>query len=489
MRVWRNAPPTSKTVIVVLSLALSLESQMAGQSSEAAPAHQHQHEHLSSQQHPAAPGGSPLLLSPTAHGDGEPMRLEDLERMALENNPTLAQAAANVRAAEGRKLQAGLYPNPMIGATGDENTPGPVIRGGEFGFFVEQRFVTAGKLGKSRNIADQERLQAETEAQAQKQRVLNGVRVLYYEALGAELRVQVQTRLVELAREAVRISKELTNVGAADLPDLLASEIEAEQAEVALARSKTAQARAWRELAVMIGKPSLEPKPLRGTLEELPRLELEPALNKLFSESPEIRSSEVVAAREEAALQRAKVEKIPDIVARGGLRNNRELLELGGRPVGLEGFFDVGVEVPFFNRNQGNVASARANLERARREVERVKLSLRMRMARTYKEYQDSLFTAEKYRTQMIPRAQRAYDLYLNSFRQMAAAYPQVLIAQRNLFQMQEDYISALVTTWRSAVEIQGLLLRGGLEAPGMMASDASRSEAVDTMNTGSERD
>ncbi|MEW5976287.1 MAG: TolC family protein [Acidobacteriota bacterium] len=207
---------------------------------------------------------------------------------------------------------------------------------------------------------------------------------------------------------------------------------------------------------------------------------LESAIAKLFSESPEIRTSEVTIAREEAALRRAKVEKVPDIVARGGLRYNRELLEFGGTPVGLEGFFDVGVEVPFFNRNQGNVAAARANLERAQREVERVKLSLRMRMARAYKEYQDSLITAGKYQTHMIPRAQKAYDLYLNNFRQMAAAYPQVLIAQRNLFQLQEDYITALVNTWRSAVEIQGLLLAGGLEAPSMMGTEMSAADKTE---------
>jgi len=387
--------------------------------------------------------------------------------MALEGNPTLAQAAAEIKAAEGKKLQAGIYPNPMIGATGDENTPGPIIRGGEFGFFVEQRLVTAGKLGKSRNVVEQERLQAETSAQAQKHRVLNSVRTLYYEALGAERRVQVQTQLAELSRRAVQISRELLNVGAADQPDLLESEIEAERAEVNLALAKTAQTRVWRELAAVVANASLQPAPLEGNLEEVPRLELEPAINKLFSESPEIRNSEVTVAREEAALHRAKVEKIPDIVARGGLRKNRELLEVGGRPVGLEGFFDVGVEIPFFNRNQGNVAAARANLDRAEREVQRLRLSLRMRIARVYKEYQDALITAERYRTQMIPRAQQAYDLYLNSFRQMAAAYPQVLIAQRNLFQLQQDYITALVNTWRSAVEIQGLLLKGGLEAPG----------------------
>ena len=207
-----------------------------------------------------------------------------------------------------------------------------------FGFFVEQRFVTAGKLGKSRNVAEQERLRAETTAQAQKHRVLNSVRTLYYEALGAERRVQVQTQLAELSRRAVQISRELLNVGAADRPDLLESEIEAERAEVNLALAKPTQARVWQELSAVVANPALQPAPLEGNLEAVPRLELEPAINKLFGESPEIRNSEVAVAREEAALHRAKVEKIPDIVARGGLRKNRELLEAGGqagRPGGL----------------------------------------------------------------------------------------------------------------------------------------------------------
>jgi len=425
---------------------------------------------LHQQHHPTAGQPQPEPLKPytlpQSPEAGPRLGLADLERMALEGNPTLAQAADEIKAAEGRRLQAGVYPNPIIGATGDENTPGPIIRGGEFGFFVEQRFITAGKLGKSRNVAEQERLRAETTALSQKHRVLNSVRTLYYEALGAERRVQVQTQLAELSRRAAQISRELLNVGAADQPDLLESEIEAERAEVNLALAKTAQTRVWQELAAVVANPSLQPAPLEGNLEEVPRLELESAMKKLFGESPEIRSSEVSVAREQAALRRAKVEKIPDIVARGGLRKNRELLEAGGRPVGLEGFFDVGFEIPFFNRNQGNVAAASANLDRAEREVQRVKLSLRMRMARVYKEYQDASVTADRYRTQMIPRAQQAYDLYLNNFRQMAAAYPQVLIAQRNLFQLEQDYINALVNTWRSAVEIQGLLLKGGLEAP-----------------------
>ena len=38
--------------------------------------------------------------------------LAELEQMDLSSNPTLAQAAAKIRAVTARKLQSGLYPNP-----------------------------------------------------------------------------------------------------------------------------------------------------------------------------------------------------------------------------------------------------------------------------------------------------------------------------------------------------------------------------------------
>src|SRR5277367_1898260 len=78
------------------------------------------------------------------------LRLEDLERMALAASPAIAQSAAETHAAAGLARQAGAYPNPVIGASGDHVAGGPVLRGGELGGFVEQRIVTGGKLGLSR---------------------------------------------------------------------------------------------------------------------------------------------------------------------------------------------------------------------------------------------------------------------------------------------------------------------------------------------------
>ena len=416
------------------------------------------------------------------------LTLDELEKMALQGNPTLAQARARVRAAAGRKLQAGLYPNPAIGATGDENSPGPVIRGGEFGGFVEQRFVTAGKLRLERSVAEQEEFRAQARDDAQQYRVLNSIRVLYYQALGDQSLVQVREELSRITREAVNVTRQLLNVGQADQPDLLAAQVEARRADVALAKAKNGRGRTWRQLASMAGETLLQPMPLEGDLESLPEVELDAALAAILDESPELRTAEAGIARNELALRRARVEKIPDIVARGGIRYNRELLELGGRPVGLEGFFDVSVRIPIFNRNQGNVEAARAELEHARLERDRVRLSLRSRLAEAYKEYQDSLALVEAYRVDVLPPAQEAYDLYLTSFRQMAAAYPQVLIAQRNLFELREDYIEALVNVQRGVVEIRGLLLTGGLQ-PGGGGSErmAPADRAASGMEAGEE--
>src|SRR5947208_16928607 len=105
--------------------------------------------------------------------------------MALQNNPTFKQSAANIQAAEGRKKQSGLYPDPTIGYHG-EQIRGGSIHGGEQGFFVQQDIVLGGKLGLNRKIFDQELKQAETEADEQQLRVVTNVRMSYYAAMAAQ---------------------------------------------------------------------------------------------------------------------------------------------------------------------------------------------------------------------------------------------------------------------------------------------------------------
>ena len=393
------------------------------------------------------------------------LTLAELEQMALSNNPTLAQAAAEIRAAVGRKLQSGLYPNPTVGYQG-EQIRGGAQGGGEQGFFVSQDIVLGGKLGLNRRVLDQEKKQAEAEGEEQRLRVINGVRMFYYQALAAQEMLDLRRKLSELAKDAVQTSHQLGNVGQADQPDVLQAEVEGEQAELAVVAAEQNQLRAWRALAATVGKPQMPMTHLAGNLEELPEDSPDQWVHAIVQESPAVKIAELGVLRAEASLARAKREPIPDLQLRGGLQQNRELEATTNRSIGLQGFAEVGVQIPIFNRNQGNVQASRADVERAQREVQRVQLVLRERAATLVQNYVTSRATVEKYRNRMIPRAQKAYDLYVKSYGGMAAAYPQVLISQRTLFQLQTDYITALENLWGNSIALKGFLLTDGLEAP-----------------------
>jgi cobalt-zinc-cadmium efflux system outer membrane protein len=392
--------------------------------------------------------------------------LEELQQMALQNNPTFAQSAANIQAAEGRKKQSGLYPNPTVGYQG-EQIRGGSFHGGEQGLFVQQDIVLGGKLGLNRKIFDQELKQAQTEGEEQKLRVVTNVRMSYIQALAAQQTLELRQNLSKLADDAVETSHQLANVGQADAPDLLESEVEAQQAQLAVIMAEQNQQRVWKALGAVVGNPRLPLMQLEGKLEDTSSVNADELVEKIVNESPAVRIAELGVKRAEAALARAKREPIPDLQLRGGLQQNGELLsEPSGRHVGLQGFADVGVRIPIFNRNQGNIATAKADTERAKREVERVKLVLRERAASVVQTYTFSQTAVDRYKNQMIPRAQKAYEMYTKKYQDMAAAYPQVLIAQRTLMQLEVSYITALENFATSSLSLQSYLLMDGLEAP-----------------------
>jgi cobalt-zinc-cadmium efflux system outer membrane protein len=49
----------------------------------------------------------------------------------------------------------------------------------------------------------------------------------------------------------------------------------------------------------------------------------------------------------------------------------------------------------------------------------------------------------------------------------MAAAYPQVLVSQRTLFQLQVDYVHALGELWQDAALLRHFTLSGALKTLG----------------------
>ena len=411
-----------------------------------------------------------------------PLALDDLERMALDNNPTLRQAITGITAAQGRARQAGTWFNPTVGYSGEEIKPGEIIQLGEHGVFFDQQIPLGGKLRLSRQIFEREAEQAVSLVDLQRERILAAVRTLFYEILTTERRVEVLDRLSQLASEAVGISRQLYNVGAADRPDVLDTEVEADRIQLDLLAARNRRFALWRQLAVVIGTPALTPRPLAGDATILPEIGRDQALRDILNRSPQIRVARVEVERTRAIVARERRQPFPDLFVRVTPAYNRERLERapggGLRPIGWElGALEAGVTVPLFNRNTGAIAAARAEQARAEAEVGRLELVTEARLAGVFEEYLTALRATEIYQTRVLPRATESYTLYLARYREMAAAYPQVLVAQRTLLQMTGQYFENLETTWRTALRIRGFLLdEDGLGAPmraGEMDADA----------------
>jgi outer membrane protein, heavy metal efflux system len=399
-----------------------------------------------------------------------PLKLQDFLNMADRNNPTLQQAAALIRRSEAEAAQAALYPNPSVGYEGDQIRGGS-YGGGEQGGYVAQTIVLGGKLGLRRDIYQQQKQSDQIAAEAQLKRVHSEVTQMFYHALSAQQMVLVRGRLVGLATDAVQTARQLANVGQADSPDVLQAEVEQEQAAIDYTVSQREFMQRFKSLAAVAGSPATEMAPLDAapdaTLDAPPAIDEARIVDTIVQQSPTIKEAQQQAAVAEARLKSAKREVVPDIQLRAGEQQNLEALpEAPGKKTGAQSFASVGIELPLWNRNQGNQQAASAELGEARQEITRSQLSLRRDAEGLLQNYLSAKLETERYRTALLPRARRAYELYLAKYQNMAQAYPQVIVSQRTLFELEVHYIDALDRMWQNAIALENDTLQGGLEKP-----------------------
>ena len=398
--------------------------------------------------------------------NGVLVTLEQVQKIASKANPTLRQAEAEIRAAKARQQQSALYPNPTVAYAGDEIRGGSV-GGGKQGFFVQQTLVTGGKLGLSREVLGKDVKLAEMEAEEQKMRVQSAVKMAFLRVLAAQELLHARRDLAKIALDAAETQRRLMNTGQADETEVLEAEVEAHRMRMSARMQENTLREEWRSLAAVIGQPDLPLTTVAGDLEKgWPDVNEEEAVETIAKESPAVRIAEAAEARAQTVLSRARREAIPDVQVRGGIEYNHELLGSIPFAKGWEGIAEVAVQIPLFNRNQGNVAAAHADIDRASQEKKRIGLTLRERAASAVDQYANARLMAVEYRDEMLPRAKKAYGLMVERYGQMLASYPRVLDAQRELYEMQIEYIAALESVWTSGIALQGYLLPDGLEAP-----------------------
>lgn len=383
-----------------------------------------------------------------------PLELTELESWALRNNPTISAAEALVRQAQGIWRQSGLYPNPTAGYI--RTDPNQQRQSETQGIFLSQEFVTAKKLRLAQAADRQDIAWRQWQLDAQRARVVNDVRIRFYEALGAQRAVREMTEVERLAADQVRVIERLIEAQQASRPDVLQAEMQLHAIRVALADAKYRHLSAWRHLVTVAGTPNLPPTELIGELERLPQLEWQSSLNRLLAENPVLRSQRnyIQAARIDVRLARAQA--VPNVNIQVVAQHDQVMKYNSVSTL-------AALPLPIFNRNQGNIQLAIGLLQQQQKEYERIELALRDQLAGAFNQYLSAKNQAEQLQKEILPRAKENLDLTVKGHRLGQFDFMRVLAARQMHFETTLAYIDSLTALHKAAIEIQGLQLTGGL--------------------------
>ena len=407
----------------------------------------------------AAP--APLPVDAPATGvlpDDHPpggLTLAEVEAAAVANNPTLAGAAAAVRKAQGIYEQVGLYPNPTVGYTSEDI--GEDGSAGRHGLFASQTFVTADKLELNRAVESWEVEGLRRRREAQRLRVVNGVRRQYYVALGAQRRLELAGELVDLAEAGVAAAEELFEAQQVARPDVLQVEIQSGEVKIVRRDAELAFEGAWRRLMALAGTPNRPVGRLDAELEgPIENHDFEALYAELIAATPELHAARARVARARAAICRQQAQPVPNVLTQAALTYGFG----GDEPIGG---LQVGLPLPVFNDNRGNVAAAVSDLHRAVAEVKRLELSLRARLADALRDYRRAVNRVERYTEDVLPAARENLELTEEGYRQGEFDIVRVFTARRSFFEANLARVAALADARTAEVAVDGLLLTDAL--------------------------
>lgn len=416
-------------------------------------------EKLRSHSHYQVPGEQDAAEVIAVPERDEPLTLDRLEEMALVHNPSIARFQAAVTAARGNWLQVGLPPNPTVGYEGQQLGSGG--RAEQHGIMVGQEFVRGGKLQLSRQVAAQEVARAQQQLAAQQQRVITDVRIAFYEILLAKQQLDVAQEIERISEAGTRAAETLLQAKEVGRIDVLQAQLERENARILTQNARNRYTAAWQGLTAVLGVPEMPPQPIAGDVEAArASFEWQPSLNRLLSSSPEISAAVVNIERARWSVERARAEPRPNVTVDAvyNVVDN-----------GIDGDDDanitVSVPVPLWNRNQGAISQAQAEVTMAHRALEQLELRLQSELAPVFERYANARSQVQRYRETILPAANETLELTRRSYEAGETGYVNLLTVQRTFSQTNLSYLQALRELRVAEVELEGLLLRNSLQA------------------------
>jgi len=387
------------------------------------------------------------------------LTLQQAIEFTRQNNGELKALREEKGIREAGKVKAGLYPNPTLdldAATG-EISGSPSENRVSIG--ISQEFLTMGKRAKRLRVAEKEIESFDKQVDNSSRLLVDEVKILFYDLLLAQKRVELAERSVALEKELLEVTRQRLEAG--DIPEL-----EMNLARVEVARGEGKKAEAERELypakarlLALMGLPadeevrfigSLDTKPFAGNLAELK--------SSALAKRPDIKALEAEKAKGDAEIALAQAERIPNVTAGFGYQREDSVVEVGG----VEGKmrdnligFKISIPIPIFDRGQAGIREAHARKVSAENRYAFARLTAEREVEAAFARLAAAEKTQSIYTSDIIPQLEENLKLVQEAYRLGEVGILTVIEEQKKFFEVNDGYLSALHDRQTALVKLQ----------------------------------
>jgi cobalt-zinc-cadmium efflux system outer membrane protein len=385
---------------------------------------------------------------------GRPYTLADLQRLAAANNPALRQAASDVEAAKGNLIQAMTYPNPtfayLIDPTNNNSTAG--VQGG----YIDQVIKTGGKMKLGVAAAAKDLDNALLALKKARNDLSTAVRNAYFTLL-VDVETLVITRaLAQFTDDIYRLQTGLLRGAQAAPYEPASLRAQAFTTRLAYRQAIASYIYDWKALVATIGMQQLPLSAVAGRVDRfIPYFDYDRVLAHVLANHTAILTARNDVKKAQYLLKLAQVTPLfPDVEVQAHYERDFTVA-----PFGQYGQFSMGVPLPLWDQNKGNIIAAQAALVRASEESHNAAVTLTNSLATAYSGYKNNLYAMEYYRRHILPDLVRYYrGVFARRQIDPSSAFGDLVFAQQNLSANVTSYIGVLGALWTSVVSVADFL-------------------------------
>ncbi len=362
------------------------------------------------------------------------LNIRSLARRVSNNNPQLRAAKLKIAEAAGKLSQAGKRANPTLGIGVSKSVPGSE---GELEVSFSQRFPITNKLSLEKRVSADQLLIAQEEIKMAEQQLITAAQMIAVEILqlGSQ-KAHIDKQINSLQSITTFIDK------AAALGELSPLDAAQTKLEIQTLSIKKKQLAAKRSLLTTrlkqyIGMPASKPLNLSGSL---PSLSI-PSQKLSLSNRADFRAKalEFQHSKSNILLEKSKRYDDVEVSVMGALGREEDA------PEGLEteGTIGMGLSIPlpFYNKNEGNIAAATAKAQRKVLERGALASEIRLQVATHKQEMRTWLTQNASIRNELLPLAQKTSADLETAYKNGQGDFTSLLKSKNQELQLQTSLI------------------------------------------------